>query len=358
MTQVAVGLWQRNTHDYTIPVEDTLAVLQTAVATTQQYATSRKGLTAIFVAPEFLFTKQRDSHAGTTAIQRGERDVVLTEVEQISRDYPGTLLIPGTIVFRESFTQAFLGGRFIKAKDNLGWAKGTDERKPFPTYETDVDDRNEKGYSNFYDRQIEELSNVEKQLCGSGFPEGFFIKNRTYVFFGGKKIFSYGKQTNMNDYQDDEKRGIFVPGKRDGVKDIEGLKVGFEICLDHSIGMLREHIKKRELDLHIICSAEVPNESSHCMAKQGGYLLHASTGAGSKNHTGVFKVVEKSSEAQKVVVNEGLKARMAALREKLGGGGPSKPLTMDKALELEELKASIIPLGSGNLQVYNIELPV
>ena len=119
----------------------------------------------------------------------------------------------------------------------------------------------------------------------------FFIKNRTYVFFDKEKVFSYGKKTNMGDYDGDEAKGIWIPGRKEGITTIDGLKIGFEICFDHNFGTLADHMGStgKNLDLHIICSAEVPNEQARCMAKPDGYLLHASTGAGNQEHTAVYK---------------------------------------------------------------------
>jgi len=112
------------------------------------------------------------------------------------------------------------------------------------------------------------------------------------VFFDKAKVFSYGKKSNMGDYMEDEWKGIFIPGRKEGIKVIDNLKIGFEICFDHNFGILADHMggsAGKSLDLHVLCSAEVPNEQSKCMAKPGGYLVHASTGSGGQEHTAVYK---------------------------------------------------------------------
>jgi hypothetical protein len=80
----------------------------------------------------------------------------------------------------------------------------------------------------------------------------------------------------MRDFTNDSDQGIFVPGRHEGVTTINGLKIGFEVCLDHSLGTLKNHLLKADLDFHIIASAEVNNNPSEICVAEGGYLLHAS----------------------------------------------------------------------------------
>jgi hypothetical protein len=340
MPQVAVGLWTRDTHDYSISARETLSDLEKAVAMTRNWATQMGclpdpgKLKSIFVAPEFLFTWRRDKgdHSGTTARSKTDRDVILDHVLKMAEKSPSMLLVPGTIVFRETYgevesawktkksTDPATADPFAKTKRNLAqaanpvpindpgkklpaWAKTPQQiseqlakmRKPYSTKEAPESEQNTEGYRKFYNNQIAELTEAEKLMIAGNakkIEEYFLIKNRTYVFFDKKKVFSYGKKSNMGDYAEDEAKGIFVPGRKEGITTIDGLKIGFEVCMDHDAGILFDHMggaAGRTLDLHVICSAEVPNSQSKCMAKPGGFLVHASTGAGGQDHTGVFK---------------------------------------------------------------------
>lgn len=98
----------------------------------------------------------------------------------------------------------------------------------------------------FYEKQ---LAAVEEYLTAfernrvvtepNALRYSFLIKNRTYVFLNGQKIFSYGKKTNMADFAHDRvKEGIYIPGRHEGVAMVAGLSVGFEVCLEHSLGIL------------------------------------------------------------------------------------------------------------------------
>jgi hypothetical protein len=109
------------------------------------------------------------------------------------------------------------------------------------------------------------------------------------VFLNGQKVFSYGKKINMGDFHDDEAQGIYVPGKHQGIKTIEKFKVGFEVCWEHSMGMLQQQSAGANLDLHIIVSAEVPNNIGNFgVTKEGGFVIHASA---NPDFSGVFQKV-------------------------------------------------------------------
>jgi hypothetical protein len=211
------------------------------------------------------------------------------------------LLVPGTIVFKEALSAETIK----KAKENLEQAinplaeaeKAGYPRKPPPAWQktaTKIDPYITKehldkfsdlgpkeGSKAYYNGQIAELSEAEKNLVVRQpvvLQRSFLIKNRTYVFFDTGRIFSFGKKSNMDDFHDDTAKGIFVPGKKAAITKIDGLDVGFEICMDHDAGVLKMLMgSTRNLDLQIICSAEVPNSVGNCVTKVDGYTLHGST---------------------------------------------------------------------------------
>jgi hypothetical protein len=210
------------------------------------------------------------------------------------------LMMPGTIVF----TQALGEDANKKAIINL-----TNAIKPFshvapkkaikPHESFEARDKNMEA-DDYYRSQIVELEAWEKKKVNTSattMAHSFLIKNRTYVYFGGKRVFSYGKKSNMNDYFDDADKGIYIPGKKSGIATIGGLKIGVEICLDHSVGMLKQHMSGTDLDLHLLCSAEVPNTSSNCATRRGGFLLHAST---EDKYTGVLRKPDKGFELETI----------------------------------------------------------
>jgi hypothetical protein len=267
-------------------------------------------LTSIFVAPEFLFVRPRQAadHTGSTAIEEEDRDLALAWAKGISSAYQGMLLIPGTVVFKETLSVATDKGkkRIGRAKENLERAinpartaieAGYLPRKQFQIkqgvwpvrnpYETkeykgdqrfkDLKDQME-GSKAYFQAQIEELTEAEKILANAQPPalqHSFLIKNRVYGFFNGEKVFSVGKKCNMDDYLGDTEKGIFIPGKKTVIQNVCGLKVGFEICMDLTVGILKKIMQATDLDLHIICSASINNEEGNFCTKEGGHVLHA-----------------------------------------------------------------------------------
>jgi hypothetical protein len=329
MTKVLAALWHRDTHDFSVGTAATIGALRKALTATKQKAESQgikpaQGvITSIFVAPEFLFTRSDDDRKehSTTGVSRIRRDAILGWLDKEAIGCPGMLIVPGTIVFKEDITGRNIN-KAIQAKENLQHAMNPGQVqlpsrkrdiKNYVTWEarrdkfaTDPANENlsEREVSKkVFESQIEELTLAERILVQK-MPEvierSFLIKNRTYVYFDGKKVMSYGKKINADDYAKDDAQGIFVPGKKAGVATIGKKQVGFEICADHSIGTLKDHLSSTSLDLHIICSAEVPAEKSFFAAKEGGYVLHASASDPFTTAHRVAKIASKSEELKPI----------------------------------------------------------
>ncbi|TCG10150.1 hypothetical protein BZM27_00240 [Paraburkholderia steynii] len=303
MGKVLVGLWSRDTHAKRNFSHETLIPLGKAVSATKEMAATLSSkvadgmLSSIFVAPEFLFTQPRKDNTGTTAMTTLRRDWILEKIKSMASTCPGMLLIPGTIVFKERITSETVAEAIKSVQQAISPVRttvaGVKSRnipiKPYMTYE--ASDKTTTASKAHYEQSLEELSLFEKNkiISGSGgMKHSLLINNRTYVFFDRQRIFSYGKKSNMGDYFEDSEKGIYVPGREDGFTEIGKLKVGFEVCLDHSLGMLKEHMQAADLDLHVIASAEVPNNASNCATKVGGFTIHASA---NPDFSGVFKKV-------------------------------------------------------------------
>jgi hypothetical protein len=284
MKDVLVALWSRETHEPRKMLAHTIFPLSLAIKRARERAESlvkqRGNLQSVFVAPEFLFTAPEYS-PGSTGMSLGMRNWVLEKLKKLSQDNPNMLLVPGTIVFKERITQRSARRAILNLEHAFEPKPLMEARKlpikPYLTYEST--DKTIKTSQDLYRSQIDELTRYEQnqvsRMPSSGASD-FLIKNRTYVFFSGEKKFSYGKKCNMGDFNNDSDKGIFVPGRHEGVTTIDGLKVGFEVCLDHSLGTLKNHLLKPDLDLHVIASAEVNNNPSEICVAEGGYLIHAS----------------------------------------------------------------------------------
>ncbi|NDZ15927.1 hypothetical protein C7T35_31930 [Variovorax sp. WS11] len=322
MAKILVALWSRPTktkHDLNASVLGhlTRAVSKTKVmASTRGLAPATGKLRSVFIAPEFLFARpsaHRRVH-DTTAVSKGMRDWIIDELAGIARGAPSMLLVPGTIVFKDALTTETVPKAIGRLQHAIapGLVPGTKsgmQMKPYPTMEAQgakyASMTASDGSVAVYRDQIAELTRAEKNLVLRMPPmveRSFLIKNRTYVFFDGRKMFSYGKKSNADDYLGDPAKGIFVPGKKAGVTTVDGLQVGFEICADHSVGMLKAHLAGVPLDLQIICSAEVPNDTAMFRTKRTGYTLHASS---DPTHNKVFKQRDVMKPFDSDTVDEG-----------------------------------------------------
>lgn len=304
--KIMVGLWSRpKTVKSATTAHTLMALSKSLAATTERAGLSgiRNGadkISSIFIAPEFLFTSPTQDNANTTAIPQVKRDWVLGKLEEYAAKDPGMLLMPGTIVFKQALGEDLNKKAIASLTNAIKPFSHVAPKKTIKPHESfEARDKHMEADA-YYKSQIVELEAWEKKKVNTSattIGHSFLIKNRTYVYFGGKRVFSYGKKSNMNDYFDDTDKGIYIPGKKAGVTTIGGLKIGIEICLDHSVGMLKQHMNGTDLDLHLLCSAEVPNTSSNCATRRGGYLLHAST---EDKFTGVLRKPDKGFELEAV----------------------------------------------------------
>ena len=104
------------------------------------------------------------------------------------------------------------------------------------------------------------------------------MRNTAPVFHGGTCLLKYHKHGDFFEAKSPED-GIFIPGMGKKTCGLNGLTFGFEICLDHNLGILQKALKNnvdKQVDIHIVCSAAVKNVTSNMMNRRGGFFLHAS----------------------------------------------------------------------------------
>ncbi len=267
-TDIFVGLWARNTetlisdnqgsrlHDLQQAIEATNAG-RAAVADRYNFSGPIK---SIFVAPEYLFAAEGQSGTSARALSDITRAALKKLLMEVSGRYPGVLIVPGSIIYKQVIKEFPLSyaPKVAKARNTLAEALRQPATNP-------VDSRISTEEKN---RLIREGDLVDK-----------LIKNRMYVLLDGAVRFSYGKHA---DYQEatgtDTDRGIFIPGAKAGLKSIEGLVFGFEVCFDHQKGVLKQLVGTSELPhVHIISSARVANNPKHMVTRAGGFTLHASS---------------------------------------------------------------------------------
>jgi hypothetical protein len=104
------------------------------------------------------------------------------------------------------------------------------------------------------------------------------MRNTAPVFHDGDCLLKYHKHGDFFEAISDND-GLFIPGNGKKTCELNGLRFGFEICLDHNLGILQNALKNdvdKLVDIHIVCSAAVDNVTSNMMNRRGGFFLHAS----------------------------------------------------------------------------------
>lgn len=100
-------------------------------------------------------------------------------------------------------------------------------------------------------------------------------KNKAMIFKNGEYI-SYNKKAESEDKMYTESSSIeFIPGKKKGLFEIDGLRAGIEICADHSDAILSDSLDNDTVDLHFLISNSVRQIGSYVPIKKSGWLMHA-----------------------------------------------------------------------------------
>ncbi len=334
MAKLVVSTWNRDRADNAqkgYGMKARLSTLEAAVAKTQQQidasAFKAKGLIrGIFVAPEYLFAlKFAGGTMGATKYPRAlwvsKHDNILKSLAAISRRFPRILFIPGTITWKTMLD-------LDDVEKRLKYYEGREANKKIEGAELKMilkrewrwdlnngtlcckDDR--VNYQNTYGAPMPTapLSDADIQRIEQQNPQYFQIMldwtvrnpemylstktarqrladpnvnqmmfNTAYVFLNGQIVHKYNKQGNFDEEFGDASV-VFVPGARRGVQTIEGIRFGFEICLDHAAGYLvRQSRGGGQVDVQIIMSDFVRNDdlAQTLIIRPGGYLIHAST---------------------------------------------------------------------------------
>jgi hypothetical protein len=342
MHQIIVSTWHRPSgRQQQLNQDQRLLHLKSAVeAAAGQVATA--GLDAnglikgIFVAPEYHFARQYAGCAwpGGPTVSRSisrksEKALRNNLIRNLSTKHRRLLIFPGTVAWTAPYDSAdFLAryrfyvkrARFLEVSDAENFAQikeawSIDLDTGLWITITDAISRQEKGctlnlagasnsdiqneqtsnpafYANmvFYARMINEIGyqvvrQRERVNSGSLSPQRTMF-NTAHGLLNGQVVVTYNKQGNFHEEVGDDHL-IFAPGGRSGITEIEGVRFGLEVCLDHAMGTLaRQSRADRPIDVQVVLSDYVDPDQAHQAAREGGYFVHASTNA---SYTGVWK---------------------------------------------------------------------
>ena len=132
------------------------------------------------------------------------------------------------------------------------------------------------------------LNWLERRGIGSGASSAdansFIYKNQAYAFLGSEIVHKYAKKSGYFELQGVQKGGsneeihVFPPGTKSGLRMIDGIQLGFEICRDVYTNVLEAEVNSKASTrpmIDIICSHWIQNVNRP--VAEGGFVLHSLT---------------------------------------------------------------------------------
>jgi predicted amidohydrolase len=280
MSNVLVALWSyKSYYHYGTPWASTAKTLRTATEFAQKIRgtapnldiESKNAFDTILVAPEYLFGQHRTDHKRGPMSKKSKIELV-AELKAISKAHPKTLIIAGSIFYREEIDTMEAKA---KLQQNLTAAAVTTvTRYGAWSKEQQKSDVILQGYK-ANKKQVPGLNTLAKAnvTCRA--------YNTSYAFLGGELAWTpYNKECDFKETEGARPDVIaYVPGASSGMREVGGFQFGVEICADHAMNQLNG----KQADFHVIVSDHVDTRPAQNI---GAYLLHASSVA---DQTGVWK---------------------------------------------------------------------
>jgi len=288
---------------------------------------------AILVAPEYFFQKIHKPEKGKSRQYSEDfKRFIEMELTQLSHDFPGILIIAGTIAWKKNMLsdpqteENIWGGQQPDITQALGRIP-TAQKLSFKHYSyskvmrgitSDQAKYDQKYMSksgdHSYLKALEALQGQKQYFFGRNsrdnapdnsqehkidsllamrdtpqLRDALLSRNTAYAYLNGKRVHKYHKGS---DYQEviDQGQNFYVSGTKSPIIPpnlVDGMRIGMEICLDHNCGVLAKHLalhqgdllddEKAPLDIHLILSAAVSNQPANQRMKKDGYLIHSSS---------------------------------------------------------------------------------
>jgi hypothetical protein len=267
----------------------------------------------IFVAPEYLFAQQVGPNDPTLTdgfhypvpyanasdnrfLHALVKDRLLTELLSLSMAFDRMLLVPGTIAWRKPLLRTGPYRYKKQADGTRGTTLKTTDRLT-KAYDRVVEGtrRSAAVFGSPFNQELQDPlsgdlddagtvvhaapTNWQKlQELGSSAHPGtatYVGRNTAYVLHDGRVLLKYHKQGDFHEVLDTTGTTVYIPGVLNGSFEVDGVRFGLEVCLDHNIGYLRKHPDGKEPHIHLIASASVSLDRHNVRVKEGGFVLHA-----------------------------------------------------------------------------------
>ena len=301
---IFVAIWACTTRN-TDAWEIRLSYLSAAIQKAQERSKKRRfpedqGKSGASSSPRSTSCRRR----GRTSLMprrllEDDRDAIVQQVRQVSQKLQDFLFVPGTIAFKKNLVRPDAQ----KRKMDPATAERTGALKTKPRAEkalaafdnawsvTDYKDARPFGTMEKLAARKQQMAN-DIAFSGPLLGEPFVFKNIAYVYLSGSIVYKYSKQADFFETLGDP-NVHFIPGGRSCITDIDSIRFGFEVCMDHSLRITGNSLasyKSKGLatlqkppDIHILLSDYTDNQ--YFPMRNGGFMLHAST---NKNCSAVF----------------------------------------------------------------------
>lgn len=249
---------------------------------------------SILIAPEYLFSEYKHGHIwhwlchdaeGRQRIPISKKDTqsLLTKLMEISKDYPKTVIIPGTVFHSEVVASA-------TDKLKIGQNNVIREFRAKKVRGTDLDSLNYKDPRERSTSAKGELNELGQKMKTGSVKTA---RNTCFILHGGRLVHRYDKETGFDENYDDPRgKGYFVSVNTADCFTVDNLRFGVEICFDHNQKCLKSK-NHADISFHIVVSDTVEAINAHMAMQDGGYFMHASSYEPDtqivKNHLGKMK---------------------------------------------------------------------
>lgn len=215
----------------------------------------------IFLAPEYFFAHKEHTDP-SHALERGEKNTMLSKLVVMSRNAPNMLIVPGTIAWRMA-----LDAPSKKGADNVAERR---RQKAIEEYKADFQFKQDKDLNaSAYQEYVEK--DLEKMKSSTDF--GYLKRNTCYIAFNGK-VLKYHKRAGFGEEKQD-KNAVFVSGHQAGFFTISWIRFGIEVCFDHNQGYLRASMTGGTPHVHLIISNSTDGNPSNMVCS--AFAAHSST---------------------------------------------------------------------------------
>lgn len=191
-----------------------------------EHATGGETPLVLFLCPEFSILNDTNTD-GSLSYTKAEMEALEHKLQQLTRTHENSIIIPGS----------------GNIKKNLDLSNET----KFKRYANALIKQNQE-------RSIDTVAALKTAL-NNKLKGVHFVKN-TALLFSRTQMYRYSKKHPANEMINDFS-ALFYPGHASNILEIQGMKLGIEICYDHYVGALRkEQISTGDtpLDVHIIIS--------------------------------------------------------------------------------------------------------